>query len=157
MIKTLVLGAVQGLCEFLPVSSSGHLALLQIVFGYGENLVSFDILLHFATLLAVVLFFWRDILQILCEWFGGWFTNSACTEGQKAGGASVTPTANITYYAKWTANTYKVHFNGTGSTSGTMQDQSFTYDVSQELTANSFERKFKRQIQPVQPCGANLV
>ena len=72
MLKTLILGAVQGLCEFLPVSSSGHLAIFQIFMGFGENMVAFDILLHFATLLAVVLFFWRDIWQILANWFGGW-------------------------------------------------------------------------------------
>ena len=76
MIKTLVLGSVQGLCEFLPVSSSGHLALFQIFMGFGDNLVAFDILLHFATLLAVFLFFWRDIVEILCDWFGGWFTKA---------------------------------------------------------------------------------
>ena len=75
MIKTLILGAVQGLCEFLPVSSSGHLAIFQIFMGFDENLVAFDILLHFATLLAVILFFWRDIWQILIDWFGGWFSS----------------------------------------------------------------------------------
>ena len=73
MLHSIILGAVQGLCEFLPVSSSGHLALFQIFMGFGENMLTFDILLHFATLLAVVLYFWRDILQILREWFGGWF------------------------------------------------------------------------------------
>ncbi|MBQ6067858.1 MAG: InlB B-repeat-containing protein, partial [Clostridia bacterium] len=74
--------------------------------------------------------------------FGGWFTNSACTTGQQAGGAEVTPTANITYYAKWTPNTFKVHFNGNGATSGTMADQSFTYDVSQHLTENAFKKEY---------------
>ena len=73
MIQSLILGAVQGLCEFLPVSSSGHLALFQIFMGFGENMLTFDILLHFATLLAVVLYFWRDIWQILSDWFAGWF------------------------------------------------------------------------------------
>lgn len=73
MLQSLILGAVQGLCEFLPVSSSGHLALFQIFMGFGENMLTFDILLHFATLLAVVMYFWRDIWQILCEWFAGWF------------------------------------------------------------------------------------
>ena len=75
MIKTLILGAVQGLCEFLPVSSSGHLAIFQIFMGFGENLLAFDVLLHFATLLAVVIFFWRDIWKILADWFGGWVTS----------------------------------------------------------------------------------
>lgn len=73
-IHSLILGAVQGLCEFLPVSSSGHLALLQHFFGFrDENLVAFDLLLHCATVLVIVIFFWRDIWQILLEWFGGWF------------------------------------------------------------------------------------
>ena len=75
MLQSIILGAVQGLCEFLPVSSSGHLALFQIFMGFGENMLTFDILLHFATLLAVVLYFWRDIWQILADWFTGWTGN----------------------------------------------------------------------------------
>ena len=74
MTESIILGAVQGLCEFLPVSSSGHLALFQIWMGFSENMLTYDILLHFATLLAVVLYFWRDIVQILADWFGGWFS-----------------------------------------------------------------------------------
>ena len=74
-IHTFILGAVQGLCEFLPVSSSGHLALLQHFFGFrDENLVAFDLLLHCATVLVIMLFFWRDIAQIIAEWCGGWIT-----------------------------------------------------------------------------------
>ncbi len=72
MLQSIILGAVQGLCEFLPVSSSGHLALFQIFMGFDENMLTFDILLHFATLLAVVLYFWRDIVQILADWLRGW-------------------------------------------------------------------------------------
>lgn len=76
MFHTIILGTVQGLCEFLPVSSSGHLALLQHFFGFGEeNLVAFDLLLHCATVLVIVIFFWRDIWQILAEWFGGWLSH----------------------------------------------------------------------------------
>lgn len=75
MLKTFILGAVQGICEFLPVSSSGHLALLQNFFGFGnENLVAFDLLLHCATVLVIVIFFFRDIINILADWFSGWFT-----------------------------------------------------------------------------------
>ena len=74
-IHTFILGAVQGLCEFLPVSSSGHLALLQHFFGFrDDNLVAFDLLLHCATVSVIVIFFWRDIWQIITEWFGGWIT-----------------------------------------------------------------------------------
>lgn len=75
-IQTFILGAVQGLCEFLPVSSSGHLALLQHFFGFrDENLVAFDLLLHCATVLVILIFFRRDIWQIIIEWLGGWFTS----------------------------------------------------------------------------------
>ena len=76
MIHTLTLGIIQGLCEFLPVSSSGHLALLQYFFGFGgEDLVAFDLLLHFATVLALIIYFRREIIQVLLEWFGGWAGN----------------------------------------------------------------------------------
>ena len=74
--------------------------------------------------------------------FGGWFTNDACTQGQQNGGASVTPTANVTYFAKWTPNTFKVHFNGNGATSGQMADQDFTYDTPQNLTKNTFKKEY---------------
>jgi len=68
---TILLGALQGATEFLPVSSSGHLATGQILlkkFGFAGSLFDqpllFEIMLHLATLLAVVLFYRRDILQI---------------------------------------------------------------------------------------------
>ena len=89
MIKTLILGAVQGLCEFLPVSSSGHLAIFQIFMGYDENMAAFDILLHFATLLAVIIFFRRDIWQILADWFGGWLTQNNRRSGWAYGWAII--------------------------------------------------------------------
>lgn len=65
--KSIILGTVQGLTEFLPVSSSGHLTLMQEILRYnvGEGGKMFvNILLHFGTLLAVLLVFWRDILAL---------------------------------------------------------------------------------------------
>jgi undecaprenyl-diphosphatase len=64
-IEALVLGVVQGLTEFLPVSSSGHLVLFQHLFGLVEPELLFDISVHVGTLLAVLVVFYRDILQIL--------------------------------------------------------------------------------------------
>ncbi len=62
--QSVVLGVIQGLTEFLPVSSSGHLVLLQHFMGFkGDNLL-FDLLVHMATLLAVVVYFWRDLLAL---------------------------------------------------------------------------------------------
>jgi undecaprenyl-diphosphatase len=61
----ILLGAVQGLTEFLPVSSSGHLVIFQHILGVQESPLTFDIMLHMGTLLAVFVAFWDDIIDIL--------------------------------------------------------------------------------------------
>jgi undecaprenyl-diphosphatase len=58
---------VQGLTEFLPVSSSGHLVFFQSVFGVKEALVFFDVMLHLGTLLAVIVFFRDDITRVVMD------------------------------------------------------------------------------------------
>ncbi len=63
-LKALLLGLVQGLTEFLPVSSSGHLMLLETV-GFGEESLFFNIMLHLATLFSVCIFYRREIWRIL--------------------------------------------------------------------------------------------
>src|SRR5690606_40826160 len=67
IIKALIVGLVQGLTEFLPVSSSGHIVIAQEILGlqHGEeeNLL-FAIVLHFATALSTIVVFRKDILQI---------------------------------------------------------------------------------------------
>ncbi|GHV35174.1 undecaprenyl-diphosphatase [Clostridia bacterium] len=66
-----LLGLIQGLTEFLPVSSSGHLAIFQYFFGMdGTDYILFDVLLHLATLIAIVTFYRRDIGAILRDLFG---------------------------------------------------------------------------------------
>ncbi|MEG2719648.1 MAG: undecaprenyl-diphosphate phosphatase, partial [Clostridia bacterium] len=60
-----LLGLIQGLAEFLPVSSSGHLNLLQALFGVQmEHQLLFNILLHVGTLGAVAIVFWKDWVQM---------------------------------------------------------------------------------------------
>lgn len=59
-----VLGIVQGLTEFFPISSSGHLVILQSAFGIAEPQIAFDVFLHFGTLIAIIVYFWRDILRL---------------------------------------------------------------------------------------------
>lgn len=65
------MGFVQGVAEFLPISSSGHLSLMQYFFGFEEVDNLFNILLHFATLIAVCVVYWRDIVDMVLEFFRG--------------------------------------------------------------------------------------
>ncbi len=67
----IILGVVQGVAEFLPISSSGHLSLLQHFFGMEEPDALYNILLHFATLIAVCVVYWQDIVDMIVEFFGG--------------------------------------------------------------------------------------
>lgn len=63
--SAMLLGLVQGLCEFLPVSSSGHLVLMQNIFGLSEGAFFFDTMLHVGTLIAVFIVFWEQIWQMI--------------------------------------------------------------------------------------------
>ena len=63
--EALILGIVQGLTEFLPISSSGHLVLAQWLLGYQSPGVSFEVLLHLAKLLSVLLVYWRRVAWLL--------------------------------------------------------------------------------------------
>lgn len=74
--------------------------------------------------------------------FAGWYTAKSGGT-QVTSSTKVTTASNHTIYAHWTANTYYVAFNGNGSTSGSMQNQAFTYDAAaQALTANSYARVY---------------
>lgn len=70
IIKTIILGIIQGLTEFLPVSSSGHLAILEKYFGIADPVV-LAIFLHFGTFLATVVFFARPIAELFKGVFKG--------------------------------------------------------------------------------------
>ena len=70
LLESLILGLVQGLAEFLPISSSGHLAALQYIFGIdGSNVLTFTVMLHFGTLVAIFVVYWKDIVDLVKELF----------------------------------------------------------------------------------------
>jgi len=69
MLSSIFLGLVQGISEFLPISSSGHLSLFQNFFGLTgtDGNLFFDVLLHLGTLIAIFVYYWKDILDLLKE------------------------------------------------------------------------------------------
>ncbi|MCR5237631.1 MAG: undecaprenyl-diphosphate phosphatase [Lachnospiraceae bacterium] len=71
VIQAIILGIIQGLAEFLPISSSGHLAIIQNLFHIEtETGLLFDVLLHIGTLTAIFIVFWKDIVKLIIEFFG---------------------------------------------------------------------------------------
>ncbi|MBQ6477074.1 MAG: undecaprenyl-diphosphatase UppP [Bacilli bacterium] len=70
ILSVIILGIVQGIAEFLPISSSAHLIIFRDIFGIGSNIsdniaMSFDIALHLGTLLAILVFFYKDFIKII--------------------------------------------------------------------------------------------
>lgn len=65
VFKAIILGIIQGATEFLPVSSSGHLVLFESLFGIKEGALTFNVFLHFGTLIAIIIVFWNDIKSII--------------------------------------------------------------------------------------------
>ncbi len=64
-LEAAFLGVVQGASEFLPISSSGHLVIFQGLLGVDAANIYLEVALHFGTLLAVVIYFWRDLLELI--------------------------------------------------------------------------------------------
>jgi undecaprenyl-diphosphatase len=76
IFQAIILGIVQGLTEFLPISSSGHLVLLPHLFNWNipqDQVFVFDMLIQAGTLVAVILYFWKDLWSIFTGWFSALF------------------------------------------------------------------------------------
>lgn len=69
ILEAFVLGLVQGLAEFLPISSSGHLVIVQALFGIEENNLAFAIILHLGTFFAIVAAYWDTVKNLIIEFF----------------------------------------------------------------------------------------
>ena len=83
--QALWLGLVQGLTEFLPISSSGHLILLTDLMGWPDQGLAFDVAVHFGTLLAVLAYFRRDLSAILQGWLIRLRGGASTPEGRLGG------------------------------------------------------------------------
>lgn len=82
IVEAIILGAVQGLTELLPISSSGHLYLLSEFFFQWDISDSFDIALHFGTLLAICIFFFKDWIKLIKGGFKKVFKKEDSAEGK---------------------------------------------------------------------------
>ena len=69
ILDAIIQGIVQGLTEFLPVSSSGHLLISQHILGVKENNLFFSIMLHIGTLIAVLAVYYKTILKLIKSFF----------------------------------------------------------------------------------------
>lgn len=107
IIEAIILGIIQGLTEFIPVSSSGHLLLAHSAMGVNETGLAFDVALHIGTLMALLLFFHKDILHLVLGIFGkneskklAWLIVLA-TIPAVIGGYLLQDTAETTFRSAW--------------------------------------------------------
>lgn len=70
ILQSVILGVVQGFSEFLPISSSGHLILVPFLFNWKDPGLAYDVALHMGTLLAVLVYFWKDWVKMARQLFG---------------------------------------------------------------------------------------
>ena len=82
IIQAIILGVVQGLTELLPISSSAHLNLFPWVFKWGELTESFDVALHIGTLLAILIFFYKDWIALIKGGYNQLVKKENSTEGK---------------------------------------------------------------------------
>ena len=78
------LAILQGITEFLPISSSGHLALVPSIFGWPDQGLVFDVAVHVGTLIAVIIYFRNDLSLILCDWVKSLTTGKSTTHSKLA-------------------------------------------------------------------------
>lgn len=84
IIEIIVLALIQGLTEFLPISSSAHLILPSQILGWQDQGLAFDVAVHVGTLVAVVIYFRKEVVEILSAWFKS-FGAQGTTDDSKLG------------------------------------------------------------------------
>ena len=84
MFEIIILAIIQGLTEFLPISSSAHLILPAEILGWKNQGLAFDVAVHVGSLLAVMIYFREDILRLTIAWFSNGFTSRMSTDAKLA-------------------------------------------------------------------------
>ncbi len=111
LIQTLLLAIVQGLTEFLPVSSSGHLILAPSLLGWSDQGLAFDVAVHFGTLIAVVFFFRHELLAMTRDWFGS-VTGGVATADSRLAWAVIWGTVPVAIAGFFAAEVVETHLRG---------------------------------------------
>ncbi|MDJ0741209.1 MAG: undecaprenyl-diphosphate phosphatase [Gammaproteobacteria bacterium] len=94
-LQILVLAIVQGLTEFLPISSSGHLILAPYLFGFDDQGLAFDVAVHLGSLIAVVTYFRRDIWAITRAWSASLLPGGHASSDSRLGWAVIVGTIPV--------------------------------------------------------------
>lgn len=94
-LQILVLAVVQGLTEFLPISSSGHLILAPYLFGFADQGLAFDVAVHLGSLSAVLVYFRHDVLKISLAWLGALPPGRRQTPDSRLGWAIIVATIPV--------------------------------------------------------------
>ena len=68
--QIVVLALIQGITEFLPISSSGHLILVPLITGWPDQGLMTDVMVHMGSFVAVLVYFWRDVLRLITGFLG---------------------------------------------------------------------------------------
>ncbi len=97
-IQVLVLAIVQGLTEFLPISSSGHLILAPHLFGFNDQGLSFDVAVHLGSLLAVISYFRLDVLSIARGWIDASLLGRPANQQSRLGWAIIIGTVPVVLF-----------------------------------------------------------
>ncbi len=95
LIQIILLALVQGFTEFLPISSSAHLILAPYVFGYADQGLAFDLAVHLGTLLAVLIYFRREVFAMLHDWFASLAPGGQSTANSRLGWAIILATLPV--------------------------------------------------------------
>src|SRR6188472_3248193 len=76
IVEAIVLGLVQGLTEFIPISSTAHLKIVPEILGWGDPGAAFSAVIQFGTVIAAIIYFARDIIRIAIGFFRGLFSRA---------------------------------------------------------------------------------